>query len=186
MADHNWRRRFFWAGWIGAAGLLLVAAALWVYASNLRNQLSDVELRLVDAVMKMEVAQEDTASIQSELLSLRKNLALLTAADVVELALAGQAGAPEASGRAFVSRSSGLLFTASRLPVSADDRTFQLWYLTSNGPVSAGVVQSEPGGSLVVVLPVPGDLATLTGFAVSKPGSPAPGESGAQYLMTSR
>lgn len=184
MAEQNWRRRLCRAGWISAAALLLVAAGVWVYAANLQQRLRDVELRLVDAVMKMEAAREEAASVQENLAMLRKNLSLLTAADVVELTLVGQAAAPEAVGRAYVSRSNGLLFTASRLPVSPAERVFELWYLTNTGPVSAGQVQAEPGGTVVAVLPVPGALSTLTGFAVSRPGAPAAER--AQFLLTSR
>lgn len=186
MAEQNWRRRLVLVGWVSAAALLLAAAALWVYASNLREQRDDVQLRLVDAVTKLEMAQEDAESARDDLTSLRTNLGLLTAADVVELSLVGQTGAPEASGRAFISRSNGLLFTASRLPVSSEGRSFQLWYLTSTGPVSAGVVQAEPTGGVVAVLPVPQDLPTLTGFAASREGAASSSESNGAFLLKTR
>lgn len=167
MTEQTPRTRFFWAGWIAAGVLLLIAAGVGVYAANLNQRFVDVELRLVDAVTRMQFAQQQAADTASELTSMRQNLALLTAPDAVEMKLTGRAPAPEATARAFVSRASGLLFTASRLPPIADEGVLQLWFLTSGGPVSAGVVQAGESGSIVAAFDVPKDLATLTGFAAS-------------------
>src|SRR5205085_2767212 len=52
------RSRAFWAGWISAGLFLLVAAGAGVYAANLRNQYDDVTLRLVDAVTKLQLSQQ--------------------------------------------------------------------------------------------------------------------------------
>jgi hypothetical protein len=186
MVDETSRAGASKAGWIAAGVLVLIAAGAAVYASNLRNQLEDVELRLVDAVVKMQTAQQLQQNASAELRAIRENIGLVTAADVVELTLTGRPPAPEAVGRAYVSRSRGLLFAGARLPVPPEDAVLQLWYLTSGAPVSAGVVRPDEQGSVLAGFDVPADLPTLTGFAVTVEPEPGAAKPSGDYLLTTR
>ena len=186
MTEHTPRTKASWAGWIAAGIFLLIAAGIGVYASNLRNRIEDVELRLVDAVTRMQFAQQQATDAASELAATRNNLGLLTAADVVDMKLTGRPPAPEASARVFISRGSGLLFTASRLPPIADEGVLQLWFLTSSGPVSAGVVRPGEQGAIVAAFDMPNGLATLTGFAVSAERAGGVSEPTGPYLLTTQ
>src|SRR5580765_3039738 len=115
MPDNTSRSRAFWAGWIAAGVLLVVAATAGVYAANLRNQLEDIELRLVDAVNQLQVSQQRLGDASTELAAMHSSLALLSAPDVQTLTLTGKGRAQEASGRVFLSRTKGLLFSAAKL-----------------------------------------------------------------------
>lgn len=186
MTEYTPSKRAFRAGWIAAGVLLLVAAGIGVYAANLRRQIEDVELRLIDAVTRMQFAQQQADDRARELAGMRDNLALLTASDVVDMKLTGRPPAPEATARVFISRAGGLLFTASRLPPIADGGVLQLWFLTGGGPVSAGLVRPGEQGSIVAAFDMPGDLPTLTGFAASAEradGAPRPT---GPYLLTTQ
>lgn len=177
--------RAFWAGWIAAAAMLLVASGAGIYASNLKLQLEDVELRLVDAVMKLQASQMQVASASAEVTAVRTNLALLSAPDVQDLKLSGKAPAADATGRAFISRTRGLLFAASNLPQLPGDRTYQLWFLTRGAPVSAGIVKPDPQGNVTAAFDVLPDAPVPTGFAVSvEPEGGVPAPTGAIYLVT--
>lgn len=153
--------------WLVAGGLLLLAAAAGVYAANLRNQLEDVQLRLVDAVVKMQVSAQQVEVAQAQVNAVRSNLTLMTAPDALELALTGQPPATDAVGRVFISRTRGVLFAASKMPPLAPDKTFQLWYLTKGASVSAGLVRSDEQGNVTAAFDVPADLAAPTGFGVT-------------------
>ena len=177
--------RAFWVGWMSAAAMLLVAAGAGIYAANLKLQLEDVELRLVDAVMKLQASEMQVANASAEMTAVRTNLALLSAPDVQDLQLLGKAPAAEATGRAFISRRRGLLFAASNLPQLPGDRTYQLWFLTRGAPVSAGIVKPDPQGNVTAAFdPLP-DAPVPTGFAVSvEPDGGVPAPTGAIYLVT--
>lgn len=186
MADETSRSGASRAGWIAAGVLLVIAAGVAVYAANLRLQLQDVELRLVDAVVKLQTAQQLQTNASEELGAIRENVGLVTAADVVELTLTGRPPAPEAVARAYVSRSRGLLFAGSRLPLPPDDAVLQLWFLTSSGPLSAGVVRPNEQGGVLAAFDVPDDLPTLSGFAVTvEREAGAAGPTG-EYLLVTR
>jgi hypothetical protein len=81
-------------------------------------------------------------------------------------------------GRVFVNRSGGLVFTASRLPQLANNRTFELWLVPPQGtPRAAGLFQADANSDAVRVSSVQVDPANTAAVAVSvEPtgGSPAP------------
>ena len=186
MTDSTPRHPAFWIGWISAAVLLVIAALAGVYAANLRLQLEDVELRLVDAVTKLQVSEERLVGAATESNAIRANLALLTAPDVIDLKLAGKGQAAQATGRVFSSRTHGLLFAATNLPPLPDDRTYQLWFLTRGAPVSAGVVRPDPQGNATAAFDAVTDApASPAGFTVSvEPDGGVPAPTGAVVLST--
>lgn len=165
------------AGWIVAGLMLLVAATAGVYAANLKIELDDVELRLVDAVTKLQLSQERLVGAAEESTAIRVNLALLSAPDATDFRLVGKGPGVQSGGRVFVSRTKGLLFSASKLPPLVEGSTYQLWLLTRGGPVSVGVVHPGEDGNIVAAFdPVP-DAPDPTGLVVSvepEGGSPKP------------
>ncbi len=172
--------------WLVAGVLFLLAGGAAVYAANLRNQLEDVELRLVDAVMKMQVSEQQVAVSQAQVNAVRTNLTLMTSPDVIELKLNGKGTAADAAGRVFISRTRGVLFAASKMPALPADKTYQLWYLTKGAPVSAGLVRSDDQGNVTAAYDVPADLTVPTGFAVTmeaEAGATSPTE---PMLLTSK
>jgi len=177
MPDNSSRSRAFWAGWIAAGVLLVAAATAGVYAANLRNQLEDIELRLVDAVNQLQVSEQRLGDASTQLAAMHSGLALLSAPDVQTLKLTGKGSAAEASGRAFISRSKGLLFSAAKLPPLAEGSTYQLWMLSRGAPTSAGQVRPAQDGSVTAAFDPLTDTPAVTGFAVTvepEDGSPKP------------
>jgi hypothetical protein len=186
MSDNSSRSRAFWAGWITAGGFLLVAAVAGVYAANLHNQVEDVELRLVDAVTKLQLSEQRLVEATTELTAIHSNLSLLSAPDIQVLRLTGKGIASEATGRAFVSKAKGLLFSATKLPPLAEGSTYQLWMLTRGGAVGAGEVRPAADGSVTAVFDPLTDAPDVTGFAMTvepESGSPKPTS---DFLLTTR
>lgn len=175
-----------WAGWLAAAAMLLAAVGAGLYARTLQHQLDDAQGRLVEAVARLRVSEARLAEATQDATTARASLALLTAPDAVDLKLAGQGPAARASGRAFISRSRGVLFAATQLPALPENRTYQLWYLTRGAPVSAGLVKPDPQGNVTTALPVAADApAEPAGFAVSiEPDGGVPAPTGAIVLVT--
>lgn len=175
-----------WTGWLAAAAMLLAAIGAGLYAFNLQTRLDDVQVRLAAAATRLRESELRVAAASQEATTARASLALLTAPDTLDLKLAGQGAAARASGRAFISRSRGLLFAAAQLPALPEGRTYQLWYLTRGAPVSAGLVKPDPQGTIATALPVAADAPVdPAGFAVSiEPDGGVPAPTGAIVLVT--
>ena len=110
---------------------------------------------------------------------------LRAAPDLARIDLAGQPAAPQASARAFWSRSRGLVFTASNLPAPPAGRTYQLWILTAQpAPVSAGLLKPDANGRVNAVFETPADLPKPTAMAVTiEPDGGVPAPTGDKYLV---
>src|SRR5947208_100490 len=77
---------------------------------------------------------------------LQAPLAVLTAPDVRQIRLAGQPVAPNAAARVYWSRSRGLVFTGTNLPKAPAGRIYQLWFVTPNAAISAGLLNPDDSG----------------------------------------
>jgi anti-sigma-K factor RskA len=174
-----------WAGWVAAAASVLMAAGVGLYAANLRTRLGDAQVRLAETVNRLQESEQRLQVATRETTSVRASLAVLTAPDAQDLRMTGQAPAPSARARVFLSRSRGLLFAATNLPAIPNDRTYQLWFLTPGAPVSAGLLRPDPQGNATVAFDVTPGAPVPTGLALSiEPEGGVPAPTGAIYLVT--
>jgi hypothetical protein len=114
----------------------------------------------------------------------RHTLAILSAPDLARIDLAGQPPADSARARAFWSRSRGLVFTASNLPPAPPGRTYQLWVVTADAPISAGLLKPDASGAVNIVIDTPPDLPAPVAMAVTlEPEGGVPAPTGEKYLI---
>ena len=145
--------------WLAAAASLALAAGLAIYAAQLRTRIT-----------MLEKAQ--------------MSVAVLTAPDVARVDLAGQTIAPQASARAFWSRSRGMVFTASNLPPLPAGRTYQLWVVTAQAPISAGLLVPDRAGNVSETFSTPQDLPQPVAMAVTiEPAGGVAAPTGDRYLV---
>jgi anti-sigma-K factor RskA len=152
-----WQRpRAVLAPWLLAAASLAITLGLGGYSVALRRAASDAKTVVV----------------------------VLGAPDLVRVELAGQPVAPRAAARAFWSRSQGLVFTASNLPPLASGRTYELWIVTGQTPVGAGLLKPGVDGIAHAVFATPSDLSTPVAMAVTiEPDGGVPAPTGDKYLV---
>ena len=176
-------------GWLSAAAMLVLTVALGSYALSLRERVGGLEEQLSDAMSRLTRSEQQVAEATAIAEGARVRMAVLTAPDLLQVTLAGQSVAPGASGRAFLSRSTGLVFAASDLPALPAGRTYQLWYLQPNHPnglppVSAGLVRPDDTGRVATAFDVPANAGTPAGLALSiEPEGGLDQPSGALYLV---
>jgi anti-sigma-K factor RskA len=171
--------------WLATAASFVVALGMGTYAVSLRARVAALETELHDAVARAASSESQIADLRRTSTEAQSEVAVLAAPDLQRIDLAGQATAPQASGRAYWSRSRGLVFTASSLPAASTGRTYQLWVLAGPAaPISAGVFEPDPQGRVVVRFDTPSDLPTPTGMAVTiEPEGGVPAPTGAMYLV---
>jgi len=173
------------APWLAAAASLALAVALGAYAATLRTRVGDLEDRLRQAMLRADVSDRQVADARRTAADAQSEVAVLAAPDLARIDLAGQPAAPQASARAFWSRSRGLVFTASNLPALPAGRTYQLWILTVQpAPVSAGLIKPDVNGRANAVFETPPDLPRPTAMAVTiEPDGGVPAPTGDKSLV---
>jgi anti-sigma-K factor RskA len=181
------RTGFLDSGWLSAAAMLLVALGLGSYAASLRSRVSGLELQLQVAVSRLDRSEREVQTATRLAESAQLRMAVLTSPDLTQVNLAGQPPAPRARGRAFWSRSTGLVFAATELPQLPPGRTYQLWFLRGPAsPVSAGLLKPDDVGRVALAFDTPPGVTTSSGLAVSiEPDGGVLAPTGDLYLVGS-
>jgi len=136
-----------------------------------------VDTRLNEAAAKVSAAERErdatTAATQQEAARTREEAArqvqearqsaakaqivgnVLAAPDRLRYWLTAVDPSTRAYAQVLFSRSRGIVFSASRLPAAGEGKAYQLWLLTSRGPISAGLITPDAAGSVTLSGEVP-------------------------------
>jgi hypothetical protein len=173
------------AWWLATAASLAVAAGLTIYTGQLRARIISLEAELRDTRARADAAQQQMVDAQRTASGAQAAVAILTAPDVARVDLAGQQPvSPSASARAFWSRSRGMVFNASNLPPLPAGRTYQLWVVTAQAPISAGLLTPDTQGSVSEIFNTPPDIPQPVAMAVTiEPAGGVSAPTGDKYLI---
>jgi anti-sigma-K factor RskA len=166
----------------------MLAVGMGAYSVSQRGRIGALEQTVRDARTRADVAERQAADARSTARAANNDeqavIVVLAASDLLRVELAGQPVAPQASARAFWSRSQGLVFTASNLPPLPPGRTYQLWIVTAESPIGAGLLKPKLDGGVNVVYSMPGVITRPVAFAVTiEPEGGAPAPTGDKYLV---
>jgi len=98
----------------------------------LRGQRNALRQLTADAVKETQTWRDQLSDVRRGSRQLARTVDVLTAPDLLRVDLAATPNAAGATGRAFWSRSRGLLFNADRLPRLQTGRVYQLWLVLPN------------------------------------------------------
>lgn len=170
--------------WLPLAATLIVAAGLGFYAWQLQQRVRILEGRLDDSEQRAVLAERATADARRAVDDAQTSLAVLAAPDLIRIDLAGQGPGSAARGRAMWSRNRGMVFTATNLPPAPPGRVYQVWVVTAQAPVSAGLLSPDASGGATVYFQTPSDIAAPVAVAVTlEPAGGVPAPTGARYLV---
>ena len=170
--------------WLLAAASFAAAVGFGTYTFHLLGRVGALEERLRAITLRADASERQLAAVRRTVAEAQDFVVVLAASDLVRVDLAGQGPAPRASARGFWSRSSGLIFTASNLPPLPGGRTYQLWIVTPNAPVSAGLLKPGEKGDVHAVFAPPRGVVTLAALAVTnEPEGGMPAPTGEKYLV---
>jgi len=169
---------------LATAASLALAAGLAIYTSQLKGRITGLERELSDSRAQSAASRLLVADAQTAASRAQSAVAILSAPDVARVDLAGQPVSPNASARAFWSRSRGMVFSASNLPPLPAGRTYQLWVVTAQAPISAGLLTPDAQGSFNETFSTPPDIPQPVAMAVTiEPAGGVPSPTGEKYLV---
>ena len=77
-----------------------------------------------------------------------------------------------------------MVFNASNLPPLPAGRTYQLWVVTAQAPISAGLLTPDAQGSVSETFNTPPDIPQPVAMAVTiEPAGGVPAPTGERYLV---
>jgi anti-sigma-K factor RskA len=170
--------------WLQIAALLVVGAGVFLYAQRMQSRVSNLEAQLADARAAAADAERLTAEARTVALRAQSAMGVFAALDVARIDLAGQPVAQMARARALWSRQRGMVFTVSNLPQPPPGRVYQVWVVTSQAPVSAGLLTPDAQGGGSVYFETPVDILPPVAVAVTlEPAGGVPAPTGERYLI---
>jgi anti-sigma factor RsiW len=151
-----------------AATVALVATG--IYAVAMHVQVGILRQMVADASAEAQSLRAELIDVRRDRARLTRTMAVVSAPDLIRVNLSGQAAAAAASGRAFWSKSQGLVFSADGLPALPAGRVYQLWVLAPD-PVSVGVLNVSAAGTTTFSAALSAGLPPIAAVAVtSEPG----------------
>jgi anti-sigma-K factor RskA len=160
-----------------SAAAVLVALALGVYAASLLGRIGVLEQQLRVAADRDARSRQQLVQLRAASESSAQVRRILAADDLRRVDLAGTKAAPAASGRAFWSRTQGLVVAFANLPPTDAGRIYQLWVIPPGGtPIGAGLLEPQADGrALALATPGTSDRVATVAVTLEKAGgSPTP------------
>jgi len=143
------------AGWLAAAGAVIVASSSWRHTSEVERQLAMLQKRMLDDRQQLAQAKEV--------------LAVFTSQQSQHVTLVSTDEKPQPQGKAIYLKQRGtLVFVASDLPPVASGHAYELWLIPAEGgPLPAGVFTPDANGNAVVMNPPLPKGTSAKAFAVT-------------------
>lgn len=124
----------------------------------------DAEDRLYSFVVERTALAEQFRTVENQLDSVNRTLAVYTDEHFNQIELQGLALAPKASATVFWNKASGEVFlNPSSLPPTPTDMQYQLWAIVNGQPVDMGVISDGKKGGLLKMK----EIGNAAAFAVT-------------------
>lgn len=155
------------APWLAAAAAVVFAIGSGMYAWSLRSRIDSLEQMVMMASQQADRLRDELITLRRDSAGMVRTIQVMHAPDVKQLLLKGQATATSASGRAYVSASLGLSFSATQLPALPADRIYQLWIIAGKTPIGAGTFTVAADGTASMTGPLPAGVTSIDAVAVT-------------------
>ena len=149
-----------------AASVLLAVAASF-YALTLRSEISALRETVASSAAEATLLRAELTTLRRNWVEVQHVMDVLKAPDMLKVDLKGQGTMPDAAGRAFWSRTAGLMFTADRLPALPAGRVYQLWTITGTAATGACTFTPDAQGGASVSAVVPAGAPKPDAFGVT-------------------
>ena len=170
--------------WLQIAAMLAIGAGVVFYAQRMQARVANLEAQLQQAQTLVAAAERQTLEARNVAFRAQSAMGVFAAPDVARIDLAGQQVAQMARARALWSRARGMVFTVSNLPALPPGRVYQVWVVTAQAPVSAGLLTPDASGGGSVYFETPVDILPPVAVAVTlEPAGGVPAPTGAMYLV---
>jgi len=170
--------------WLPIAAMLVIGAGVSFYAQRMQARVANLETQLRQAQAQVAAAERQTLEARNVAFRAQSAMGVFAAPDVARIDLAGQPVAVSARARALWSRQRGMVFTVTNLPALPPGRVYQVWVVTAQAPVSAGLLTPDASGGGSVYFETPVDILPPVAVAVTlEPAGGVPAPTGAAYLV---
>lgn len=163
----------------GIVGLLALGATALVFG----NRANELGVRVSALESELAAVRAELGAAEVDLARLDSISSAFVGSDIEFATLASPGTDPRLN--LVRNRDEGLLLVAAvNLPPAPADRVYQLWGINEGeNPVSLGLFNSDPGGSVLRTLALPGDQAFAVSAVTEEPASGSPQPTTEPFLV---
>jgi anti-sigma-K factor RskA len=173
-------RSTLWTGWLPwavAAGLLIAFAFTFLSWRTEHRQLQALANQNADTQQQVAQLREQLAYADIRATELEQVNLVLGSPQRSVIAMAGLEAAPNASGNIYWDHQKNRWVVTANLPPAPAGKVYQLWMVTPDAKISAGLIEPDPRGHGFVVVDVPPNVSQIQAAAITlepQGGSPQP------------
>ena len=153
-----------WVPWAVAAAMLiafLYSFSAWRSVLNQNNESTSATLK-ENKELKDQLAKE--AAISTEMAQINS---VLSSPQVQTIELAGQEPAPNSSAKIYWDVQAARWVVTANLPVAPAGKVYQLWFVTPDSKISAGLISPDQNGHGFTVVSFPSTVTQLDAAAIT-------------------
>jgi hypothetical protein len=159
-----------WLSWAIAAALLVAFAYTFTALQSERRTLQAANERDRNASTEREEAarlKEELSKEKARATELTQINSVLSAAQWRVIPLSGQGPVPGASAKVYWDIQGKRWVVSADLPPPPEGKVYQLWFVTPDAKVSAGVLNLQNDGHGFAVVQIPPDITQIAAAAIS-------------------
>jgi hypothetical protein len=150
--------------WAIAASFLIAFVVTYRFWSGDRDAILIEAKNQIDAALRDRDKWKEEAGQAKELAAINE---VLSTPGSRTIALAGQQPAPTASGKIYWDVNSNRWVVSATLPPAPPGKVYQLWFVTAEAKISAGLIKPNAEGHGFLVVPFPSNITKLSAAAIT-------------------
>ncbi|HKQ09363.1 MAG TPA: anti-sigma factor [Blastocatellia bacterium] len=166
-----------WLPWAAAAGLLIVFAYTLFSWRLEHRQLQAVAGQSTEARQQLAELREQLSDEKARARELEEINTVLAAPQRTVIAMTGLEAAPSASGSVYWDHQKSRWVVTANLPPVPAGKVYQLWVVTPDAKISAGLIEPDTRGHGFAIVDVPANVSQIQAAAITlepQGGSPQP------------
>jgi anti-sigma-K factor RskA len=166
-----------WLPWAIAACLLIAFVYTFINWRTDHRQLQTLASQNADTQQQIAGLREQLTNESARARELEQINSVLDSPQRSVIAMAGLETAPNASGNVYWDHQKNRWVVSANLPPAPAGKVYQLWVVTPDAKISAGLIEPDPRGHGFVVVDVPPNVNQIQAAAITlepQGGSPQP------------
>jgi anti-sigma-K factor RskA len=153
--------------WALAASLAIAAlVGLWSWR-NARLESDDLRNQIAAVQSQSEQLRNQLSRENDKVYELARINQAIRSPNSRTIELAGQEVAPSSTANIFWDTNGNQWVVAANLPPAPEGKVYQLWFVTADAKISAGLIKTDPQGHAFTVIDVPKNLTNLAAAAIT-------------------
>ncbi len=153
--------------WALAASLLIGALLVTYKWNDERQRNKELSAQTELLIEQTKKSRDDIRQRDEKVYELARINEVISAEGNRQITLAGQTPAPTSKAIVYWDTKANQWLVSAELPSVPEGKVYQLWYVTADAKISAGLIKPNPSGHAFVEITLPKDLNNLAAAAIT-------------------